>query len=118
MIVDEALGMEVDCVVEGTEPIVVEIDGPTHYTTNTHRGGAYQEVGATKFRNRILEDLGYRVMIRFVIHIYTYSLYYLPMCDCQLQDVLLVLQSFCLRFSIYQPQFSWFRSKHHAACIL
>lgn len=68
MIVDETLGMEVDCLIEGSEPIAVEIDGPTHYTTNTHSGGVYQEVGATKFRNQILEDLGYKVMMGAVLY--------------------------------------------------
>lgn len=54
--------MEVDGLVDGSPQVVVEIDGPTHYTINTFSGIGFQQMGATLFRNQLLEGLGYKVI--------------------------------------------------------
>eukprot|EP01026_Neomeris_dumetosa_P066584 TRINITY_DN64580_c0_g1_i1.p3 TRINITY_DN64580_c0_g1~~TRINITY_DN64580_c0_g1_i1.p3 ORF type:complete len:140 (-),score=6.00 TRINITY_DN64580_c0_g1_i1:15-434(-) len=44
---------------ESGKQIIVEVDGPLHYTINQ----PYQPIGKTVLRNRMLESLGYEVVV-------------------------------------------------------
>ncbi|GMH44216.1 hypothetical protein BSKO_12150 [Bryopsis sp. KO-2023] len=53
--------IDVDLLIKGEPPVVIECDGPWHYTINKVDGG-YMPTGETIFRNRLLEILGYKVV--------------------------------------------------------
>lgn len=53
--------ISVDIFVPGDPGLVIECDGPSHYTINKPGGGARQR-GSTTFRNRILEASGFKVL--------------------------------------------------------
>ncbi|GMH43890.1 hypothetical protein BSKO_11824 [Bryopsis sp. KO-2023] len=53
--------LSVDVFIPGTPGLVIECDGPTHYTINKV-DGEYRRMGDTIFRNRLLEASGYKVV--------------------------------------------------------
>lgn len=53
---------QIDIMIPGTPPTVVEVDGPRHFTINKVNG-VYKETGSTLFRNKILKSLGFKVFV-------------------------------------------------------
>ncbi|GMH43878.1 hypothetical protein BSKO_11812 [Bryopsis sp. KO-2023] len=53
--------LPVDIFIPGTPGLVIECDGPTHYTINKV-DGEYLQRGKTLFRNQVLEAAGYKVV--------------------------------------------------------
>lgn len=53
---------QIDILISGSPPTVVEVDGPSHFTMNKI-DGVYKETGTTLFRNKLLKALGYKVLL-------------------------------------------------------